>query len=130
MSTYNRDAATGVDRFLHKQADWLKPLTAAPYAAFDISFNKSIYLFMTLGGLRANRHGQALNAGGNPIPGLYAIGACTAHIPRTGKSYASGMSLGPGSFFGRKAGIHAAAAAPVDAAVGAAVGAPDTVQRS
>lgn len=112
MAAYNRDAATGVDRLLHKQTEWLQPLTAAPYAAFDISFNKSIYLFMTLGGMRTSRHGEALDAKGNPVPGLYAVGACSAHIPRSGKSYASGMSLGPGSFFGRKAGKHAAGRLP------------------
>jgi predicted oxidoreductase len=50
-----------------------------------------------------------LGANGAPIPGLYAAGACTAHISRSGKSYASGMSLGPGSFFGRMAGRSAMA---------------------
>jgi 3-oxo-5alpha-steroid 4-dehydrogenase len=114
LSAYNEDAAKGVDRALHKQAEWLKPLTAAPYAAFDISFNKSIYLFMTLGGMRSSRHGEALDVRGNPIPGLYAVGACSAHIPRSGKSYASGMSLGPGSYFGRRAGRHAALRTPVE----------------
>jgi len=112
MAAYNADAAQGNDRALRKQAEWVKPLTAGPYAAFDISFNKSIYLFMTLGGMRTNRHGEALDAHGNPIPGLYAVGACSAHIPRSGKTYASGMSLGPGSFFGRKAGLHAAKQPP------------------
>ena len=86
----------------------MKPLDKGPYAAFDISFNKSIYLFMTLGGLKTNRHAQVLDGKGNPIAGLYAAGACSAHIPHSGKSYASGMSLGPGSFFGRVAGKHAA----------------------
>ena len=40
-------------------------------------------------------------------PGI--VGSCTAHIPRNGKEYASGLSLGPGSFFGRAAGREAAA---------------------
>ena len=43
--------------------------------------------------------------------GLYAAGAAASHIPQSGKGYASGMSLGPGSWFGRVAGRHAAAAA-------------------
>ncbi|MNZ30563.1 Urocanate reductase precursor [compost metagenome] len=107
MEQYNADARAGEDRLLHKHADWLKPLDQGPYAAFDISFNKSIYLFMTLGGLKTNRHAQVVDTHGKVIPGLYAAGACSAHIPRTGKSYASGMSLGPGSFFGRAAGRHA-----------------------
>lgn len=109
LEQYNADARAGEDRLLHKHADWLKPLDQGPYAAFDISFNKSIYLFMTLGGLKTNRHAQVIDTHGKVIPGLYAAGACSAHIPRTGKSYASGMSLGPGSFFGRAAGRHASA---------------------
>jgi predicted oxidoreductase len=64
---------------------------------------------MTLGGLRINPDAEVLGANGAPIPGLYAAGACTAHISRSGKSYASGMSLGPGSFFGRMAGRSAMA---------------------
>ncbi len=113
LAQYNEDAARGEDSFLHKDPEWVKPLDKGPWAAFDISFTRSIYLYITLGGVTTNRHGQALDTNGGAVPGLYAAGACTAHIPRSGKSYASGMSLGPGSFFGRKAGLHAAAAAPL-----------------
>ena len=108
MARYNADAINGEDKFLQKGRDWLKPLDKGPFAAFDVSFNKSIYLFMTLGGLKTNRYAQVIDDKGDVIPGLYAAGACSVHIPRTGKSYASGMSLGPGSFFGRVAGRHAA----------------------
>ena len=110
MAEYNADAAEGRDRRFHKQADWLKPLDQGPYAAFDISFNKSTYLFITLGGIKTDRHGRALDLHSEPVPGLYVVGASAAHIPRTGKSYASGLSLGPGSYFGRRAGLHAAGA--------------------
>jgi len=44
------------------------------------------------------------------IPGLYAAGACASSVSRDGKDYASGLSLGPGSFFGRVAGRLAAGA--------------------
>jgi succinate dehydrogenase/fumarate reductase flavoprotein subunit len=108
MATYNRDAAAGEDIQFHKHADWLKPLDVGPYAAFDLSFNKSVYVYMTLGGLRAGLHGEALDASGQPIAGLYAVGACAAHLAPKGDSYASGLSLAPGSFFGRMAGRHAA----------------------
>lgn len=108
VTMYNRDAAAGGDTQFYKQAEWLKPLDAGPYAAFDISFNKSAYVYMTLGGLHAGINGEALDAAGKPIQGLYAVGACTAHISHSGKSYASGLSLSPGSFFGRRAGKHAA----------------------
>lgn len=110
METYNRDAQNGEDTQFHKQPPWLKPLDKAPYAAFDISFDRSIYNYITLGGIDTDSHSRVLDAAGKPIPGLYAAGACAAHIPRDGKEYASGLSLGPGSFFGRVAGREAAAA--------------------
>lgn len=108
MAGYNADAAAGVDKRFHKHADWLKPLTNGPYAAFDISFDTSTYLFITLGGIKTDEVGRALDLRANPVPGLYVVGASAAHIPRTGKAYASGLSLGPGSYFGRRAGRHVA----------------------
>jgi succinate dehydrogenase/fumarate reductase flavoprotein subunit len=108
LAAYNKAAARGKDPVLFKAKEWLKPLDKGPYAAFDISFNKSVYLFITLGGLRTNSNAQVLNARAETIPGLYAAGAAAAHIPQNGKGYASGMSLGPGSWFGRVAGKHAA----------------------
>lgn len=113
MKRYNKYAENRSDPDLFKAEEWVKPLDKGPYAAFDVSFNKSIYLYMTLGGLETNAQSQVLDPAGYPIPGLYAAGACAVHIPRTGKSYASGMSLGPGSFFGRVAGREAAKAAVV-----------------
>lgn len=109
MRTYNAGADQGEDLF-HKHPDWLKPLDKGPYAAFDISFDKSHYLFITLGGIKTDAVGRALDLHSNAIPGLYVVGASAAHIPRTGKAYASGLSLGPGSYFGRRAGRHAAGA--------------------
>ena len=110
MAEYSEDAAKGEDRRFHKHPDWLKPLTAGPYAAFDFSFDKSTYLFITLGGIKTDEQGRALDLRSNAIPGLYVVGASAAHVPRTGKAYASGLSLGPGSYFGRRAGRHAAGA--------------------
>ncbi|MBR9911797.1 MAG: FAD-binding protein [Gammaproteobacteria bacterium] len=111
LADYNLHAAASRDPDFHKHSDWLKPLDKGPWAAFDISYNRSSYLFMTLGGLKINCNAQVLDREGNAIKGLYGAGACTAHIPKSGKSYASGMSLGPGSFFGRVAGRHCASAA-------------------
>lgn len=110
LERYNSDARSGVDRFLHKASEWLKSLDQGPYAAFDISFDSSVYFFITLGGIRTGMNGEALGIRGEAIPGLYVVGASAAHIPRTGKAYASGLSLGPGSYFGRRAGRHAAMA--------------------
>ena len=49
------------------------------------------------------------------IAGLYAAGACAVNIAQDGKGYASGTQLAEGSYFGRRAGRHAAstAAAPL-----------------
>jgi len=108
LDEYNRDAAAGEDRRFHKRPEWLKPLDQGPYAAFDLSFSSSTYAYIALGGLKTNADGQALDASGGPVEGLYAVGACAAHFPMNGGEYASGQSLGPGSFFGRRAGRHAA----------------------
>lgn len=45
------------------------------------------------------------------VAGLYAAGRASAGLTRSGRYYASGMSIGGGSFFGRMAGRAAAAAA-------------------
>jgi succinate dehydrogenase/fumarate reductase flavoprotein subunit len=108
LSYYNAQAATGVDPLFHKHEDWLTPLTNGPWAVFDISFNRSTYFYITLGGLRISPRSQVLGRHGNTVPGLFAAGACTAHLSPCGKSYASGLSLGQGSFFGRVAGRNAA----------------------
>ena len=54
------------------------------------------------------RHGQAQRPDGSVIPGLYAAGACASNLAQDGKGYCSGTQLGEGSFFGRRAGRHAA----------------------
>jgi len=108
LAEYNRHAENGQDPLLHKHPDWIKPLNAGPYAAFDVSFNKSVYLYITLGGLKTNARTEVIDQHGEVIPGLYAAGACASSVSRDGKDYASGLSLGPGSFFGRVAGRLAA----------------------
>jgi 3-oxo-5alpha-steroid 4-dehydrogenase len=45
---------------------------------------------------------------GRVIKGLYAAGRTTAGVPRRGEGYASGMSVGDVTFFGRLAGKTAA----------------------
>ena len=61
----------------------------------------------TLGGLHTTVNSEVLHVSGEPIPGLYAAGRCTSGVCAGG--YASGTSLGDSSFFGRRAGIAAAA---------------------
>ena len=60
----------------------------------------------TLGGLVTDPDGRVLTADGEPVAGLFAAGRTTASLARTG--YASGMSLGEGTYFGRRAGRAAA----------------------
>jgi 3-oxo-5alpha-steroid 4-dehydrogenase len=110
LETYNRFAAVGEDPLHHKAAKYLKPLVTPPFGALDCSTRGSIFGVFTLGGLSVRASGEVLDPDGEPVEGLYAAGRCTAGLCREGRSYASGLSIGDGSFFGRLAGRSAAAA--------------------
>src|SRR3546814_3319020 len=56
LDRYNMHAAKGRDPLFEKHADWLKPLDAGPWAAFDISLDRSTYYYITLGGLSIVPH--------------------------------------------------------------------------
>jgi 3-oxo-5alpha-steroid 4-dehydrogenase len=111
LTAYNADAAAGEDRAFRKHPDWLAPQDQGPWGAFDLSLGKAIYAGFTLGGLRCTVDGQVQRADGSVVAGLYAAGACASNIAQDGKGYSSGTQLGEGSFFGRRAGRHAALAA-------------------
>jgi 3-oxo-5alpha-steroid 4-dehydrogenase len=68
-----------------------------------------MYAGFTIGGLSTSLDGEVHREDGSTVDGLYAVGACAVNIAQDGKSYASGTQLGEGSFFGRRAGAHAAA---------------------
>jgi 3-oxo-5alpha-steroid 4-dehydrogenase len=108
LSAYNDAAARGEDPEFHKHPDWLAPQDTGPWAAFDLTLGTAMYAGFTLGGLRCTVDGQVQRADGSVITGLYAAGACAANIAQDGKGYSSGTQLGEGSFFGRRAGRHAA----------------------
>ncbi len=110
MTEYNVAAANGSDPLWHKHPDWVKPLDKPPFAAFDLSYTATSYRYLTLGGIRTTAEAEVLDEAGEPIPGFYAAGACVSSIPQNGKGYASGLSLGPGSYYGRIAGQNAAKA--------------------
>lgn len=111
LREYNKDVAdTQVDSQFHKHPKFLSVLEP-PFAVFDISLREGAYNFIGLGGLRTDEHAAVLDESGSAIDGLYAAGACAAHLSAHGGEYASGLSLGPGSFFGRRAGSHAAGVA-------------------
>ncbi|MCL2535121.1 MAG: FAD-dependent oxidoreductase [Nocardiaceae bacterium] len=102
VEVYNKHAASGQDPVLGKKTEWVKPI-GSPIAALDL---RNFTAGFTLGGLRTNVDSEVLHVTGDPIPGLFAAGRCTAGVCAWG--YASGTSLGDGSFFGRRAGISAA----------------------
>jgi 3-oxo-5alpha-steroid 4-dehydrogenase len=108
LDAYNENAARGEDPDFHKQPDYVAAQTKGPWAAFDLSLGRAMYSGFTMGGLAVTIDGQALRADGTVIPGLYAAGACASNIAQDGKGYSSGTQLGEGSFFGRRAGTHAA----------------------
>ena len=111
LERYNTYAAKGEDPDFHKQPEFLAPQDHGPWAAFDLSLGKAMYSGFTVGGLATSVDGQVLREDGSPIAGLYAAGACASNIAQDGKGYSSGTQLGEGSFFGRRAGAHAAARA-------------------
>jgi succinate dehydrogenase/fumarate reductase flavoprotein subunit len=111
LESYNRHAAIGEDPDFHKQPEYLAPQDNGPWAAFDLSLGKAMYSGFTVGGLATDVDGEVLREDGSVIGGLYAAGTCASNIAQDGKGYSSGTQLGEGSFFGRRAGAHAAASA-------------------
>lgn len=111
LDRYNAYAARGADPDFHKQPEFRAAQDNGPWGAFDMSLGKAMYAGFTLGGLATSVDGQVLRDDGAVVAGLYAVGACASNIAQDGKGYASGTQLGEGSFFGRRAGAHAAARA-------------------
>ncbi|BBZ53531.1 MULTISPECIES: FAD-binding protein [Mycolicibacterium] len=108
LERYNANAARGEDPDFHKQPDYVAAQDNGPWAAFDLSLGRALYSGFTMGGLSVSIDGQVLREDGTAVPGLYAAGACASNIAQDGRGYASGTQLGEGSFFGRRAGKHAA----------------------
>jgi len=112
IDVYNRHAARGEDPYFHKMPAYLRPRSAPPYAALDCTTANSIFGVLTLGGLATAATGEVLTNEGAVIPGLWAAGRNTAGLTLEGRTYASGLSIGDATFFGRVAGRRAAAAEP------------------
>ena len=118
VAFYNKFAEKSQDPKFHKSPEWIKPLKAKPFALLDLSFENQTAVIMpgttgpltfSLGGLDTMPSGEVISISGSVIPGLYAAGRVTAGLPRTSKGYASGMSVGDATLFGRLAGKSAAA---------------------
>jgi succinate dehydrogenase/fumarate reductase flavoprotein subunit len=108
LERYNANAEGGLDPDFHKQSDYVAAQDHGPWAAFDLTLGRAMYSGFTMGGLKVSIDGEVLREDGGAVPGLYAAGACASNIAQDGKGYASGTQLGEGSFFGRRAGEHAA----------------------
>ncbi len=102
VDAYNEAAVRGEDPVLHKKREWLAPL-GSPVGAIDLRASTGGF---TLGGLLTTLDAEVLHVNGDPIPGLFAAGRATSGLAAWG--YASGISLGDGSFYGRRAGRCAA----------------------
>ncbi|KAB2371933.1 FAD-binding protein [Actinomadura montaniterrae] len=111
MARYNEHAARGEDPDFHKHPDWLAPQTNGPWGVYDLTLGTALYAGFTLGGMATTVDGEVRRADGSVIGGLYAAGACASNIAQDGAGYCSGTQLGEGSFFGRRAGLAAAARA-------------------
>ena len=91
------------------QPDWLAPQDTGPVGRLRPDPRQRAV--RRLHPRRHPRHRRRRGASapdGTVIPGLYAAGACASNIAQDGKGYSSGTQLGEGSFFGRRAGRHAA----------------------
>ena len=105
LALYNRHAELGADPVFHKRPERVRPLTP-PLGAFDLRRGAAPYAPFTLGGLETTVAGEVVDVAGAPIPGLFAAGRTTAGICSFG--YASGLSIGDSTLFGRFAGTSVA----------------------
>ena len=112
LEEYNAAAREGDDPAFHKASEYVTPLDTAPYGAYDLTPGQCFYAGFTCGGLRVDHDGRVLREDRAAIDGLYAAGACASNIAVDGRGYASGTQLGEASFFGRRAGRHAASRNP------------------
>jgi succinate dehydrogenase/fumarate reductase flavoprotein subunit len=108
LGDYNAAASDGSDPQFHKAAEYVVPLDSPPYGAYDLTPGQCFYAGFTCGGLRVDHDGRVLRDDYTAVDGVYAAGACASNIAVDGKGYASGTQLGESSFFGRRAGRHAA----------------------
>ena len=107
IEVFNLHAERGEDPLFGKREPYLKPLKTAPFGAIDCTTENARYAVFTLGGLATDIDGHVLDPEGRIIPGLFGSGRSTSGLAVGG--YSSGLSLGDGTFFGRRSGRIAAA---------------------
>lgn len=112
LESYNASIRDGIADAFGKSKNNRQPLDEAPYYALDISAGNPTFPLptITLGGLRVNEgSGAVLDRHGHDIPGLFAAGRNAVGV--ASNHYVSGLSIADCLWSGRRAGIHAAAAA-------------------
>ena len=103
VESYNGYCADGADPDFDKDAENLVAFESAPYYALEFHTK----MIGTMGGVQTNIDAQVIDAEGNPIPGLLAIGE-TTNRDLYNQVYLGGACIGIYSTMGRVAGITAA----------------------
>jgi len=81
----------------------LAPIEKSPFYAVTLYSGNGITMY----GLTTDKDGRVLKESGEPVPGLYAVGADSNHFLR-GRYPSGGLTLGPSMVFGYRAGLHVA----------------------
>ena len=107
LSTYNLDAAAGVDTVFGKDAAYMQQLTSPPFRVLPLVLGRS----KSFGGCSAGVDGAVLDSGGTPIPGLYAAGEATGILGGPWIGWGFNGTITAVWWSGLRAGEAAAAAA-------------------
>ena len=106
VERYNELCEIGADLDFGKAAKYMQPLNTPPFYA-----NLRIYAIAAIpAGLVINENGQCMNAEGEPIPGLFAVGNCSGPFySATDYSLSTmGLSIGRCITFGYVTGQYVA----------------------
>jgi 3-oxosteroid 1-dehydrogenase len=76
----------------HEPNPVLGPVEEAPFHGFRLRF---VGTAIGTSGVRIDGDGRVLDGGGQPVPGLFAVGSCAA-LTTVGTGYNSGIALGRG----------------------------------
>jgi 3-oxosteroid 1-dehydrogenase len=124
IARFNELARTGKDEDLHRGENPIEQIFTGVVGEDNDTGNPTMYPISesgpyyaalvcagtldTKGGPVTNTNGQVLDADGNPVPGLYAVGNCVANA--SAQAYwAGGGTIGPYFTFAYLASEHAAA---------------------
>lgn len=107
VEEYNEACKSGVDELFFKDAKYLNALSTPPY--YVVQSQPAGWL--SLGGIKSNASGQALDADGKPVAGLYVAGADADLFTSPYYQMASGnaFALGSGLLAGENAAVYAQA---------------------